>query len=185
VTRKLDQMMFLTVGLVMTGHAILTPLLMVILMTTGDFLAMSATTDNVRASPKPNAWRIDNLTLAGVILASCNLTFCSCILAIGKFRLGFGIESLQTLAAVTLVFSGQAVMYSVRERERLWSSRPSAWLMASSVVDVLIIGPLAISGILMTALPAIVVLGVLALAAAFSFVLDTVKAAIFVRLRMV
>ena len=41
VTRKLDQMLFLTVGLVMTGHAILTPLLMVILMTTGDFLAMS------------------------------------------------------------------------------------------------------------------------------------------------
>jgi len=185
VTRKLDQMLFLTVGLVMTGHAILTPLLMVILMTTGDFLAMSATTDNVRPSPKPNAWRIDNLTLAGIILACCNLAFCSSVLAIGKFRLGLGIESLQTLAAVTLVFSGQAVMYSVRERERLWSSRPSTWLMASSVVDVLIIGTLAISGILMTALPVSVVLGVLAAAVVFALVLDTVKAAIFARLRMV
>jgi H+-transporting ATPase len=185
VTRKIDQMLFLTVGLIMTGHAILTPLLMVVLMTTGDFLAMSATTDNVRPSPKPNAWRIDNLTLAGIILAGCNLAFCSSVLAIGKFHLGLGIDSLRTLAAVTLVFSGQSVMYSVRERKRLWSSRPSIWLMASSVTDVLIIGTLATCGILMAALPATVVLGVLLAAVGFALVLDTVKAAIFARLRMV
>jgi H+-transporting ATPase len=185
VTRKLDQMLFLTVGLIMTGHAILTPMLMVVLMTTGDFLAMSATTDNVRPSPKPNAWRIDNLTLAGIILATCNLVFCSSVLAIGKFRLGLGIDALRTLAAVTLVFSGQAVMYSVRERERLWSSRPSTWLMASSVADVLIIGTLATCGILMTALPVAIVIGVLLAAAGFALVLDTIKAAVFARLRMV
>jgi len=185
VTRKPDQMLFLTVGLIMTGHAILTPLLMVVLMTTGDFLAMSATTDNVRPSPKPNAWRIDNLTLAGIILACCNLAFCSSVLAVGKFHLGLGIEALRTLAAVTLVFSGQAVMYTVRERKRMWSSRPSTWLIASSVADVLMIGTLATCGILMTALRAMVVLGVLLAAVAFAFVPDAVKAAIFARLRMV
>lgn len=38
VTRKVDQMLSLTVGLIMTGHAILTPMLMVVLVTTGDFL---------------------------------------------------------------------------------------------------------------------------------------------------
>ena len=38
-------MLFLIVGLIMTGHAILTPLLMVIVTITGDFLAMSLTTD--------------------------------------------------------------------------------------------------------------------------------------------
>jgi H+-transporting ATPase len=185
VTRKLDQMLFLTVGLVMTGHAILTPMLMVVLMTTGDFLAMSATTDNVRPSATPNAWRINNLTVAGIILASCNLAFCSSILAVGKFRFGFGIDALRTLAAIALVFSGQAVMYTVRERERLWSSRPSTWLMASSVADVLIIATLATCGILMTALPIVIVLGVLLSAVGFAFVLDAVKAAIFTRLRMV
>jgi magnesium-transporting ATPase (P-type) len=53
MTRKINQMLFLTVGLIMTGHAILTPMLMFILMTTGDFLAMSSTMDNVRPSAKP------------------------------------------------------------------------------------------------------------------------------------
>jgi H+-transporting ATPase len=60
VTKKIVQVLFLAVGLVMTGHAILTPMLMVIIMLTGDLLGMSLTTDNVRPSPMPNAWRIGN-----------------------------------------------------------------------------------------------------------------------------
>ena len=185
VTRKIDQMLFLTVGLVMTGHAILTPLLMVILMSTGDFLAMSSTTDNVRPSAKPNAWRINNLTIAGIVLGISNLIFCSAILALGKYRLGLDIKTLQTLAAVTLVFSGQAVFYVVRDRQRLWSSKPSRWVVLSSVADVLIITCLAASGYLMAALPLVLIAGILGAAIVFAFVLDRVKVAVFARLKMV
>ena len=185
VTRKIDQMLFLTVGLVMTGHAILTPLLMVILMSTGDFLAMSSTTDNVRPSAKPNAWRINNLTIAGIVLGISNLIFCSAILALGKYRLGLDIKTLQTLAAVTLVFSGQAVFYVVRDRQRLWSSKPSRWVVLSSVADVLIITCLAASGYLVAALPLVLIAGILGAAIVFAFVLDRVKVAVFARLKMV
>jgi H+-transporting ATPase len=52
ITKKIVQVMFLASGLIMTGHAILTPLLMVLIMITGDFLGMSLTTDNVRPSPR-------------------------------------------------------------------------------------------------------------------------------------
>ena len=52
VTKKVVQVLFLAVGLVMTGQAILTPMLMVIIMLTGDLLGMSLTTDNVRPSPQ-------------------------------------------------------------------------------------------------------------------------------------
>jgi H+-transporting ATPase len=185
ITRKTDQMLFLTAGLIMTGHAVLTPTLMVLLMCTGDFLAMSAATDNVRPSPTPNVWRIDNLTIAGMIMACCNLVFCCSVLAVGKFCLEFKTAELQTLAAVVLVFSGQSVMYVVREREHLWRSRASNWLIASSVADVMIIASLAVAGIVMTPLPKLVVLCVLVGAVAFAFVLDMVKVGIFVRLRMV
>jgi H+-transporting ATPase len=95
------------------------------------------------------------------------------------------IEALRTLAAVTLVFSGQAVLYVAREREHLWRSRPSNWLLASSVGDVTIIASLAMSGIVMTALPMQVVVGVLAAAVLFAFVLDMVKVTIFAHLRVV
>jgi H+-transporting ATPase len=55
ITNKTVQALFLAVGLVMTEHAILTPLLTVLIMITGDFLGMSLTTNNVRPSPAPNA----------------------------------------------------------------------------------------------------------------------------------
>lgn len=87
LTRKIDQMLLLAAGLFMTGHPVLTPLLMVILMITGDFLSMSATTDHVRPSSRPNAWRVGRLTAAGAILGVTNLIFCSALLAFGVYRL--------------------------------------------------------------------------------------------------
>jgi H+-transporting ATPase len=117
--------LFLAIGLIMTGQAILTPLLMVLIMITGDFLGMSLTTDNVRPSPMPNAWRIGNLTVAGVIIGLSELVFCTSVLAFDAYRLGFDISALRTLAFVVIVFGNQATMYTNRERRHLWSSHAS------------------------------------------------------------
>jgi H+-transporting ATPase len=182
VTKKTVQVLFLAVGLVMTGQAILTPMLMVIIMLTGDLLGMSLTTDNVRPSPRPNAWRIGELTIAGVFMGVSELVFCTAVLAIAKFRLGFAIETLRTLAFVTIVFGNQATTYTNRERQRLGSARPSGWLIGSSVVDVLIASTLATCGIAMTPLPIVVVGGILVAAAVFAFFLDVTKVPVFKRL---
>ena len=184
VNKKTVQVLFLAVGLVMTGHAILTPMLMVIIMLTGDLLGMSLTTDNVRPSPTPNAWRIGALTIAGVFMGIGELVFCTAVLAVAKYRLGFGIETLRTLAFVVVVFGNQATTYTNRERRRLGSSRPSRWLIGSSVVDLLIASTLATCGIAMAPLPALVVGGTLVAAAAFAFVLDLAKVPVFNRLRI-
>jgi H+-transporting ATPase len=184
IIKKVVTVLFLIVGLVMTGHAILTPLLMVIVMIAGDFLAMSLTTDNVRPSPLPNAWRIGRLTMAGVVMGVCQLAFCVGVLAVGEFHLNLGIDALRTLAFVALVFSSQATIYAIRGRRRLWGARPSLWLAASSIADVLIASALAVGGIAMTPLSAFVVAGTLVAAAALAFVLALVKAPVFVRLRI-
>ena len=182
--KKTAQALFLAAGLIMTGQAILTPMLMVILMVTGDFLAMSLTTDIVRPSPAPNAWRIGQLTIAGVVMGIGDLIFCTAVLAAGKFRMDLGIEALRTLALVALVFGNEATLYAVRERRRLWSSRPSLWVIVSSVCDVLIIVALATRGIAMTPLPLPAIACTLAAAAAFAFVMDLVKTPVFSRLKI-
>ena len=184
ITKKSAQMLFLAIGLLMTGQAILTPLLMVLIMITGDFLGMALTTDNVRPSPAPNAWQIGNLTIAGVIMGLGELMFCVAILAFGLYRMRFDIGALQTLAFVVIVFGNQATTYTNRERRHLWSSRPSLWLLVSSVVDLLIASTLAVSGIAMTPLPAWVVAGTLAAAAAFALILDLLKTPVFRRLKI-
>jgi H+-transporting ATPase len=182
IIKKIVTVLFLIVGLIMTGHAILTPLLMVIVMIAGDFLAMSLTTDNVRPSPMPNSWRIGSLTMAGVVMGICQLAFCSAVLAVGKFEMGLGIDELRTLAFVALVFGSQATIYAIRQRRHLWGSCPSVWLAASSVADVLIAAILAIDGIAMIPLPVPMVAGTFAAAVTLTFVLDMVKVPVFARL---
>jgi H+-transporting ATPase len=184
VTKKVVQVLFLAVGLVMTGHAILTPMLMVIIMLTGDLLGMSLTTDNVRPSPTPNAWRIGKLTIAGVFMGICELLFCTAVLVIAKFRLGLGIETLQTVAFIVIVFGNQAITYTNRERQRLGSCRPSRWLIGSSVVDVLIASMLAALGIAMAPLSILVVGAILVSAVVFAFIVDFAKVPVFRRLRI-
>jgi H+-transporting ATPase len=182
ITKKIVQVLFLAAGLLMTGHAILTPLLMVLIMVTGDFLGMSMTTDNVRPSPMPNEWHIGAVTVAGIIMGFGELVFCTSVLAFGVYRLGFDITTLRTLAFVLIVFGNQATTYTNRERRHLWSSRPSFWLVVSSVGDLLIAATLAIGGIAMAPLPAADVAATLAAAIAFAFVLDFVKVPVIQRL---
>jgi H+-transporting ATPase len=167
-----------------TGHAILTPLMMVLLMISGDFLAMSATTDNVVPLQKPNTWRIDSLTITGTVLGLVDLAFCIAVLAIGKYRLGLGVDALQTPTVVTFVLDGQAVFYVVRERRRMWSSRPGPIVLIASIADVLIIPTLASIGILMKPLPLSIIFAVFGSAIVLALVLDIIKVAVLRSLGM-
>ena len=182
IIKKIVTVLFLIAGLAMTGQAILTPLLMIIVMVAGDFLAMALTTDNVRPSATPNAWRIGRLTIAGAIMGVCLLAFCTAVLAAGKFGMNLGIDALRTLAFIVLVFGGQASIYAIRDRRHLWGTRPSLLLVLASGVDVVIASTMAVGGIAMTRLPASLVAATLAAAVAYSLVLDLVKIPVFAHL---
>ncbi len=184
VTKKIAQVLFLAVGMMITRQAILTPMLMVIIMITGDFLGMALTTDNVKPSLKPNVWRVGALTLAGVFMGLSELVFCVAVLVVGKVQLGFGIETLRTLAFVVIVFGNQATTYTNRSRQRLWSIAPSRWLVLSSAVDLLIATSMANRGLAMAPLPLVVIAATLLGAVAFTFLVDLVKVPVFRRLEV-
>ena len=184
LVKKIEIVLFLAVGLALTGQAVMTPVLMVLLVVTNDFLSMSLTTDRATPAASPSTWRMRNITAAAVVLGVCKLAFSTAVLALGWFRLGLGPIELQTLAFVTLVFGNQAAMYALRERRRLWSSKPGAWVVASSGADIAIASVLVLSGTLMAALSWQVLLAVLAAAAAFAVVLDLVKVPILASLRI-
>jgi H+-transporting ATPase len=185
VTKKIVNVLFLTIGLLLTGHAILTPMLMVIIMITGDFLGMSITTDNIRQSPTPNRWQIGKLTVACTVLGACLLAFCTGALLVGKYRLGLDLGALQTLAMIALVFGGEATLYNVRERHHLWSSRPGKWVIVASVGDVVIISALAIRGVGMQALPIYLVTSMILASVLFALLLDLIKVPTFRRFQIV
>lgn len=184
IVHKSRQVLFLGFGLILTKHAILTPTLMVISMITGDFLAMSSTTDNVRPSSRPNSWRIDTLTIVGIALGLFDLSFCAGLLTFGSLVMHLDIDTLRTMTLVTLAFNGQPVFYVVRERKRLWSSRPSAIVMLSSGLDVLIIGALALQGMLMAPLAPSIVAAIFVSAVVLACIMDQVKVWLFAHYKM-
>ena len=84
-----------------------------------------------------------------------------------------------------IVFGNQATTYANRERRRLWSSRPSLWLVASSVIDILIASTLDIGGIVMTPLPILFWSARLQRPLVFAFVVDAAKMPVFRRLGII
>jgi H+-transporting ATPase len=183
IVKKFVTGLLLVVGLLMTGHPVLTPMLMILLMVAGDFPAMSLTTDNVTPSAQPNVWHIRNLTIAGAGIGACLLAFCSAALAFGAFRLRLPAGALQTLAFAAVAFGSQATLFAIRERHHLFD-RPSRWLVVASAGTVAVSALLAALGILMVPLPWGLVGELLVAAALFGLALDAIKLPLFRRLKL-
>ena len=175
LTKKIEIVLFLAVGLAVTGQPVMTPVLMVLMLVTNDFLAMSLTTDRASPSPSPSVWRMRNVTGAGMVLGACKLAFSTAMLTFGKYKLALAPTELRTFAFLTLIFGSQGLLYVLRERRYLWSSMPSKWVFASSVADIGIVTALALSGTLMAPLPLRLVLTIFVAAAAFTLILDQIK----------
>ena len=182
--KKVEIVLFLAVGLALTGHAVMTPVLMVLMLLTNDFLSTSLTTDRASAAARPSRWRMRGITATAAVLGACTLAFSSAVLAVGAFRLHLSTAALQTLAFVTLVFGNQALLYVLRERRRFWASRPGRWVMLSSAVDIGLASALAVGGILMAPLSPTVIGAVAIAAAIWVLVLDQAKLVLMKRLRL-
>ena len=181
LVNKCVTLVVLGAGLVLTGHAVLTPLLQALSMLTNDFVSMARTADRATPSKRPNSWRVGNLALAAIPLASFKFLFCIGVLAAGWYIFGLTLGQMQTLTFVMLVFAGQAVVYVLRERGRMWRSRPVKLMIFFSFVDVIIVSALAIGGILMHPLPVAVILMLLIATAAFAVAFDQVKLVVLAR----
>jgi hypothetical protein len=90
------------------------------------------------------------------------------LLAIRKFRLELGINALRTLCVLGITFGSQATTYAIRNRRHFLGPRPTVWLVASTVADLLIMSTLATRGIAMAPLPVSIIVGELGAPLQFS-----------------
>ena len=184
LVNKCVTLLVLGFGLLVTGHAVLTPFLQALAMLTNDFVTMARTADRARPSPYPNAWRVRNLMFAAIPLGSFRLLYLLTVLSLSWFSLGLTPGQLQTLTFITLGFAGQGNLYVLREHGRLWSSRPAPILVFASLCDVTVMGSLAATGVFMSAIPLWIIGVLLGTTLVFTLAMDSIKLAVFARLRV-
>ena len=182
IIKTLEIALFLSLGLMLTGVFVVTPLLTVLLLFTNDFVTMSIATDRVSFSSQPDRWQIRTLIAAGGALAACILTLSFAVFFAARAWLALSLAQLQTLIFLMLVFSGQGTVYLVRERGHFWRSPPSRWLLFASLADVVVVSMLATRGILMAAVPLQLVAGLILALAIYLTLMDFLKVRLFRRL---
>ncbi len=178
IIKTIEIAVFLTAGVIFTKAFIITPLLIVLLLFTNDFVTMSIATDRVSWSQQPDRWKVRPLMESGFALGSMVLLFSFGLFLWARSWLRLPLAALQTLVFLTLVFTGQGTVYLVRERGHFWRTRPSAWLLGSSLADIVVVSLLAWRGILMAPLPLWLILSIFAASAAWLALLDFPKTAI-------
>ena len=184
IMKTLEIAVFLTIGVIITHAFAITPLLIVILLFTNDFVMMSIATDHVGFSQCPDRWNVRTLMLIGSLLAALVLILSFSVFFVGRDMLGLKLPELQTLVFVMLVATGQGNVYLVRERGPFWQSRPSRWLIASSVTDLAIVIAMATMGVLMTPVGLTLIGPLLLVVGLYLFILDQLKVRIFRHMRI-
>jgi H+-transporting ATPase len=140
---------------------------------------MSLAADRVTFSRKPDRWQMRPLVVSALALAFAWVVFSFAVFLLGRDGFHFDLPHLQTLVFLTLVFSGQATVYLVRERRHFWQSAPGHWLVLSSVADVVVVSLLSTFGILMAPISPLVVLALIALVGIYLLLLDFLKTRLF------
>jgi H+-transporting ATPase len=179
IIKTLEIGIFLSAGLMLTGTFVITPLLVVLLLFTNDFVTMSIATDRVSFSPQPDRWDIRTLMFTAGVLAGLVLILSFAVFFAGRDVLHLPLRQLQTLVFLLLVFTGQGNVYLVRERNRLWHSSPSRWLAMASVADVIVVSLMGTTGILMAAIPWILVVSLFVIVVCFLVAVDALKVQVF------
>jgi H+-transporting ATPase len=183
IAKTFQVSLFLGLGLLVTGAFVTTPRLVLLLLFANDFVTMSLATDRVGFSSRPDRWRVPALAAAALGIAIPWLLFAFGTFLIGRHALGLSLDATQTLVFVMLVATGQATIYLVRERRHLWASRPSTWMVAATIGDLVLVTIFAARGILMTPVPLVDIGVLLATVLAVTLLLDLVKAPLLSRIR--
>lgn len=166
---------FLSLGLLIFGVFVTTPTLILILIFANDFVTMSLAKDNVVYSNKPDKWHIKLIVSASLLIAGAWLIYSFLVYIGGTYFLNLPLANVQTLVFLSLVFSGQATIYLVRERRHFYESRPGTYLLLATTADLIVVNLMAYFGILMAPISLVYIIILLIGTFVYMIILDFIK----------
>lgn len=179
VTKVIQFIILLTVGFFWLHDVVISLLGMVLLVFANDFVTMSLATDNVKHTSNPNTWNVKNITLASLIIGILLVVEGAAAIFIGLNYLDLQPDGLPTFVMLLLVLTSQFRVYTVRERQHFWSSKPGRELLLSTLGAVIVFTLLGVYGLIVPPLMLDQVLFVLSFSAVFTLSLDVPKYYVF------
>jgi len=179
IARTIELAALLTVGYVATGFFVVPLVLIALIVVLNDIVTITLATDRAWEAPAPERWNIAEIARLGGVLALGWLLLAFAILWVLLEFLKMPTAQIQTLMFVYLMYSAQATIYLARTPGRCWSLRPSAFVAAATLGNVVVATGLAFGGFLMAAVSWQALLATLALVLLGAVLLDQVKVWIF------
>ena len=184
LSKKIELMLLLVAGFLLTGHKPLTPLLMVLIIFLNDFLTMALTTDRMSIASQPNPWRTRPIVVTGVVLGLLRLVFTFGVFACGHYALRLDTAHLQSLTFATVIIGSQAGVYLLRERGHFWASRPSRAMLGSTALGLGVTAFITLAGFHVAAVSLSLFAAVAGTALFYFLALDWFKVWLFARLQV-
>jgi len=179
VTKVVEFVGVLTVGLFWLHNIVLSLLGMSLLVFANDFVTMSLATDNVKSTSNPNKWNVKNITLSSFVTGLLLVAEGVIVIFAGTKYFHLELDRLQTLVMLNLIFNSQFRVLIVRERRHFWHSIPGKELLISSAATIIGFALFSIYGVLVPSLDPFQVIIVLGFSALFTLAIDFPKCYLF------
>ncbi len=174
--RMILLVLFLGLGLFLTGSLLLPPLFIAVLLAIHQLDGWVSARERGSTPAQPDRRQAPWLGLAAFYQAIPFLVLSGVVYGVARSMALLPASSLETLVFTQLFFSGQALLYLARDRRSLWNSPPGRALLISSAVQILAVIGITILGITLSPLPPVWVAALFGLNALALLIFDFIKA---------
>ncbi len=159
----------------------ITPFLLILLMFTNDIVTVSISTDNVEYSEKPAKWNVKSIMSASAIFGGFLIIEAVIVWLLNSIYLGLSVAALQTVVFLLFDVDDKLVLFNIRTPKDFWKTKPSKYIVISSVIGIVAGVLISYYGFLITAIPLSSIILVFAISIIFFLLMDYIKKPLFKR----
>ncbi len=137
-SRLLQDVVYVTIALIITGYLVMNPFGMILLIFMYDFVTISLSLDRERIKNMPATWDINHLVKIGSIIGITMIveSFAMLYFALNFFHLS--PDQLPTFGFIYILFTNLFNVLNVRERKNFWKSRPNKFMVILIIIDIVL-----------------------------------------------
>ncbi len=188
ITRTIEIVVFVSIAFLILGSYIVSAFDIVLTLFLIDFVTISLSTDNVRASRKPESWNITSLVKVAAVIGGLMIAESFLWLFLGMKYLSVGTQvPMYSFSFGIILYFGIFTTFVTRERKHFYSSMPGKPLFLSLIADIFVVLAIETFGIPgVAAMPIWVTLLTLSFTAMLSFIVnDSIKSILLRSIKIV